>query len=109
VAASPDSSGYSDRVFRVFRDAGLEPSTVPDPYPDLGLQAVRQRRGVVIYVRSAYPERLEGSAFVPLEPLLTLPFHLAVHRDAPNAASNVLVEAARRLRQRLLDEDLIAR
>ena len=109
VAASPDSSGYSDRVFRAFRDAGLEPSTVPDPYPDLGLQAVRERRGVVIYVRSAYPEQLEGSAFVPLEPPVTLPFHLAVHREAPNPASNVLIDAARKLRERLHDADLIAR
>jgi DNA-binding transcriptional LysR family regulator len=109
VAASPDSSGYSDRVLRAFRDAGLEPSTLPDPYPDLGLQAVRERRGVVIYVRSAYPEQLEGSSFVPLEPPVILPFHLAVHRDAANSASEVLVEAAQKLRQRLLDADLIAR
>jgi DNA-binding transcriptional LysR family regulator len=109
VAASPDSSGYSDRVFRAFRDAGLEPSTLPDPYPDLGLQAVRERRGVVIYVRSAYPEQLEGSAFVPLEPPVKLPFHLVVHRDAPNPASEVLVEAAQKVRQRLLDSDLIPR
>jgi DNA-binding transcriptional LysR family regulator len=109
VAASPDSSGYSDRVFQAFRDAGLEPSTLPDPYPDLGLQAVRERRGVVIYVRSAYPSELEGSAFVPLEPAVTLPFHLAVHRDASGPATDVLIEAAQKVRQRLLETDLIAR
>jgi DNA-binding transcriptional LysR family regulator len=105
VAASPDSSGYSDRVFAAFHDVGLTPKTLPDPYPDLGLQAVRERRGVVIYVRSAYPEQLEGSAFVPLEPPLTLPFHLAVPRASRNPGSHVLVEAAQDLRRRLHEDD----
>jgi DNA-binding transcriptional LysR family regulator len=94
VAASADSSGYSDRVLGAFRAAGLEAKAVPDPYPDLGLQAVRERRGVVIYVRSAYPEHLDGSVFVPLEPPFTLPFHLAVPRDARNPGSEVLIDAA---------------
>ncbi|MFL5926945.1 MAG: LysR family transcriptional regulator [Gaiellaceae bacterium] len=106
VAASADSSGYSSRVFGAFRDAGLEPKTLPDPYPDLGLQAVRERRGFVIYVRSAYPEQLEDSAFVPLEPPLTLPFHLAVHRGARHPGTEVLLDSARDLRQRLLAEQL---
>jgi LysR family transcriptional regulator, benzoate and cis,cis-muconate-responsive activator of ben and cat genes len=107
VAASPDSSGYSARVVAAFRDAGLEPKTLADPYPDLGVQAVRERRGVVIYVRSAYPERMDGSSFVALEPPLTLPFHLAVHREGRNPGSDVLIEAAQDLRQRLLDEQLV--
>jgi DNA-binding transcriptional LysR family regulator len=101
VAATPDSSGYSERVLGAFHAAGLEPQTLPDPYPDLGVQAVRERRGVVIYVRSAYPEQMEGSAFVRLEPPLTLPFHLAVHRDTRNPGTEVLIEATRELRQRL--------
>jgi DNA-binding transcriptional LysR family regulator len=101
VAASPDSSGYSDRVFGAFHAAGLEPNALPDPYPDLGLQAVREQRGIVVYVRSAYPEHLEGSAFVPLEPPVTLPFHLAVHRDARNPGAEVLIEAAQDLSRRL--------
>ena len=29
--------------------------TRPDPYPDLGLQAVREGLGVVVYVRGAFP------------------------------------------------------
>lgn len=101
VAANPDSTGYTDRVVRAFRDAGIEPKTLPDPYPDLGVQAIRERRGIVIYVRSAYPEQMESSAFVQLEPALTLPFHLAVHRDTRNPGSNALLDAARNLRQRL--------
>ena len=101
VASSPDSSGYSERVFAAFRSAGLEPKTLPDPYPDLGLQAVREKRGVVVYVRSAYPEQLEGSAFVPIEPAFTLPFHLAVPRESRNPGSDVLIAAGRELRERL--------
>src|SRR4051794_7660877 len=109
VAASPDSSGYSDRVFAAFHDAGLEPTTLADPYPNLGLQAVREHRGVVLYVRSAYPEQLEGSAFVPIEPRLTFPFHLAVPRRSRNPGSEVLIAAAHELRERLVaDEDASA-
>jgi DNA-binding transcriptional LysR family regulator len=104
IAASPDSSGYSERVFEAFHEAGLEPKTLPDPYPDLGLQAIREQRGVVIYVRSAYPEHLDGSVFVTLEPAVTLPFHLVVHRDSRNPGSDVLVEAAQTLRVRLAEE-----
>jgi DNA-binding transcriptional LysR family regulator len=105
VAASPDSSGFSDRVLAAFRAAGLEPTTIPDPYPDLGVQAVRERRGIVIYVRSAYPEQLDGSAFVPIEPPFTLPFHLAVPRASRNPGSDVLIAAAHDLRRRLLTDD----
>ena len=103
IAASPDSGGYSERVLDAFREAGLEPRTLADPYPDLGVQAVREGRGVVIYVRSAYPEQMEGSAFVRLEPPLMFPFQLAVHREERNPGSDVLIDAARALRPRLLD------
>jgi DNA-binding transcriptional LysR family regulator len=104
IAASPDSSGYSDRILELFHDAGLEPKTLPDPYPDLGLQAIREQHGVVIYVRSAYPADLDGSSFVSLEPPVTLPFHLVVHRDSRNPGSDALVTAARTLRLRLSEE-----
>jgi DNA-binding transcriptional LysR family regulator len=94
VAASADSSGYSDRVLAAFVAAGLQPRTLADPYPDLGLQAVREHRGVVVYVRSAYPAQLEGSAFVPIEPAFALPFHLAVPRTSRSLGVEVLLDAA---------------
>ena len=31
----------------------------------------------MVYARSAFPGELDGSVFVPLEPSLLLPFHLA--------------------------------
>lgn len=86
IAAGQDSSGFTILVLRAFVAAGVEPRTRSDPYPDLGLQAVREGLGVVVYVRSAFPPDLEGSTFVPIEPLLTLPFALA-YRDAPPTAA----------------------
>ena len=86
VAAGQDSGGFTDRVVRAFADAGVEPRTRPDPYPDLGLQAVREGLGVVVYARGAFPSELTGSAFVPVTPPLTLPFALAVRAGARTAA-----------------------
>lgn len=55
VAATTDSIGYSGRVLAAFAAAGISPRTRVDPSPDLGLQAVRDSAGVVVYARSAYP------------------------------------------------------
>jgi DNA-binding transcriptional LysR family regulator len=94
VASSRDSGGFSDRVLRAFEQAGLAPRTMQDPYPDLGHQAVRDGLGIVIYARSAFPEDLVGSAFVPLEPRLPLPFHLAVRTDAGDPAVRTVLSIA---------------
>jgi DNA-binding transcriptional LysR family regulator len=64
----------------------VTPATRPDPYPDLGLQAVREGLGVVVYVRGAFPPELPGSAFVPLEPPLSFPFHLTCREGARSPA-----------------------
>jgi DNA-binding transcriptional LysR family regulator len=103
VAASHDSTGFSARVRSAFAAAGVEPRTRPDPYPDLGLQAVREGLGVVVYARSAFPERLEGSAFVPFAPPLALPFHLAIRAGSAGAPARagapvrIVTEIARAL------------
>src|SRR6476661_2708973 len=57
VAASHDSTGFSERILSVFTRDGITPHTRTDPYPDLGLQAVREGLGIVIYARSAFPEQ----------------------------------------------------
>jgi DNA-binding transcriptional LysR family regulator len=62
VAASRDSTGFTDRVLAAFTELGIAPQIRTDPYPDLGLQAVRERLGIVIYARSAFPNHLAGSA-----------------------------------------------
>ena len=67
TAASRDSGGFTDRILTAFASVGLAPRTLADPYPDLGLQAVREGLGVVIYARGAFPPDLAGSAFVALE------------------------------------------
>ena len=96
VAGGRDSGGFTDRVVRAFAAAGVEqPRTRPDPYPDLGLQAVREGLGVVVYARSAFPPDLAGSAFVPIDPPVTLPFALAYRPEASSAAlASVLAVAA---------------
>jgi DNA-binding transcriptional LysR family regulator len=85
VAASRDSAGFTDRVLSAFTERGIAPRTRVDPHPDLGLQAVREGLGIVIYARSAFPAELSGSTFVPLDPTLALPFQLA-HRGGTKSA-----------------------
>jgi DNA-binding transcriptional LysR family regulator len=100
IASSHDSGGYTDRVLAAFAAAAITPRTRPDPYPDLGLQAVRERLGVVIYARGAFPDPLPGSAFVPLIPDVLLPFHLATRTGTASAALRAVADAARTLAQR---------
>lgn len=97
VAASDDSRGFSARVLSAFADLGLAPRTRTDPYPDLGLQAVRDHLGIVVYARSAYPAALAGSAFVPLRPILGLPFHLASRTGAASTPIRRVQAVARAL------------
>jgi DNA-binding transcriptional LysR family regulator len=75
----------------------MTPHTLADPYPDLGLQAVRENLGIVVYPRSAFPAELPGSAFIPLTPPLRMPFHLA-YRSPPKAtAIRSVLQVARSL------------
>jgi DNA-binding transcriptional LysR family regulator len=82
VAEGAESGGFTARVLELCRARGFEPDTRPDPYPDLGLQAVREGLGVVVYVRGAFAPELPGSAFVPVAPPAGFPFAVA-WRDAP--------------------------
>ena len=97
VAASSDSAGFTARVVSAFEAAGLTPRLRADPHPDLGLQAVREGLGIVIYARSAFPEKLDGSAFVPLKPPLVLPFQLASRA----ASTSVPVKTVLRIAEQL--------
>ena len=91
IAGGRESGGFSDRVLGAFEAAGIVPRTAPDPYPDLGLRAVREGVGVVVYARTAFPAELDGSAFVALAPALPLPFHVAWRpRSATRALEAVL-------------------
>jgi DNA-binding transcriptional LysR family regulator len=95
VAAGQESSGFSALVVDYLTANGVAPRTRPDPYPDLGLQAVREGLGIVVYVRGAFPEPLEGSAFVALEPPLRMPFHVARRSGRPSAAVRTLLAVVR--------------
>ena len=52
--------GYTSTVLALCRAAGFEPRTVADPYPDLGVQAIREGLGVVVY--PARPSRPSSAA-----------------------------------------------
>jgi DNA-binding transcriptional LysR family regulator len=97
VGATEDSRGFSDRVLAAFRITGITPRALADPYPDLGLQAVREGLGIVIYPRSAFPAQLAGSAFIPLAPPLEMPFHLAYRAPAHTPALRSVLQVARAL------------
>jgi DNA-binding transcriptional LysR family regulator len=97
VAATDDSQGFSNRVLSAFAAAGIVPRTLADPYPDLGLQAVRENLGLVIYPRSAFPTELRGSAFIPLAPAVPMPFHLAYRAPAATTAIRSVLHVARSL------------
>jgi len=100
VSAGRDSSGFTDRVLSAFTEAGIAPHTLVDPYPDLGLQAVREGLGMVVYSRSAFPQQLTGSAFVPLRPPIALPFHLAAREREKGAAVREIIGIANELQER---------
>jgi DNA-binding transcriptional LysR family regulator len=98
VAESAESGGFTETVLGFFAGAGLAPPRVrPDPYPDLGLQAVREGLGVVLYVRSAFPPQLRGSAFVPVKPEVGFPFSLLWRSGPRSAALDAVLEVARGL------------
>jgi DNA-binding transcriptional LysR family regulator len=99
VAGGPESPGYTATIVELCRGAGFEPTTIPDPYPDLGLQAVRDGLGVVIYVRTAFAPALPGSAFVPIAGGATLPFDLLRRPGAPSAALRAVLDVAGGLAQ----------
>jgi DNA-binding transcriptional LysR family regulator len=96
VAGGKDSPGYTAAVIAACRAAGFDPRTRPDPYPDLGTQAVREGLGVVLYVRTAFGPRLEGSVLVPIEPVATFPFVLVWREDARSAALSAVLAASAR-------------
>lgn len=97
IAGSPDSPGYTVTVVDLCRQAGFEPSTVRDPYPDLGLQAVREGIGIVIYVRTAFAPDMPGSVFVPVDGGASLPFDLLWRRGARSGALDATLAVARGL------------
>jgi DNA-binding transcriptional LysR family regulator len=94
VAGGNDSPGYTAAVVAACRAAGFEPHTRPDPYPDLGTQAIREGLGILLYVRTAFGPRLQGSVLVPVEPVVTFPFVLVWREDARSAALSAVLAAS---------------
>ena len=100
VAGGPDSPGYTQVVIELCRAAGFTPRTAEDPYPDLGLQAVREGLGVSLYVRSAFAPEMPGSAFVRVQDPASFPFDLLWRRGTRSGALDAVLAVARGLRDR---------
>jgi DNA-binding transcriptional LysR family regulator len=94
IAGGKDSPGYTAAVISACRAAGFEPRTRPDPYPDLGTKAIREGLGIVLYVRTAFGPRLDGSVLVPVEPVVTFPFVLVWREETRSAALSAVLTAA---------------
>jgi DNA-binding transcriptional LysR family regulator len=94
VGSSSDPSGFSERLVAAFAAAGVAPQTTVHPYPDLGLQAVREGLGVLPYPRSAFPGHVPGIVSVGIAGAPTFPFQIAFRADATSAALRAVVESA---------------
>jgi DNA-binding transcriptional LysR family regulator len=97
IAGGEDSSGWTTAVIDACRGAGFEPRVTPDPHADLGMRAVREGVGVVLYPRASFPPRLDGSLLLELDPPVTLPFDLVWAPFRRSGAVEAVLEAARRL------------
>lgn len=92
VAGGKDSDGYTAAVLAACRAAGFEPTTRADPYPDLGIQAVREGLGIVLYAQSGFPTQLERTMLIPVVPEVPLPFVLLWRDDGPNTRLRALLD-----------------
>jgi DNA-binding transcriptional LysR family regulator len=94
VGSSSDALVFSERLLAAFAAVGVEPKTAVHPYPDLGLQAVREGLGVLLYPCGAFPRDVPGIASLGVDGSPLLPFHLAVREDATSAALRAVAGTA---------------
>jgi DNA-binding transcriptional LysR family regulator len=94
IIAGSNSDPFGERLAAAFAAAGIEPKATAHPYPDLGLQAVREGLGVLLFPRGAFPRDVPGIASLGVDGSPQLPFHLAVRADATSAALRAVVETA---------------
>jgi hypothetical protein len=97
IAGGRESGGFIDRVLGAFEASGLKSRTTPDPEPDpdLGLRAVRESIGVVVYVRGCGCARVPGSALAALDRPPTMPCHLAWRTSSRTRALGAILHAVR--------------
>ncbi|MEN0014608.1 MAG: LysR substrate-binding domain-containing protein [Solirubrobacteraceae bacterium] len=100
VAGSEDSSGWTSAVLDACAAAGFTPKTVPDPYAHLGMRAVKEGLGVVLYPRVAFAEHLGDSVLLELVEPVTFPFALIWPEHRRSGTIDAILGAAREIRAR---------
>lgn len=98
VGSGSASAGFTNALLGVLRGNGIEPRTVADPYPDLGLLAAAEGLGVTIGLATRLDGRIRGLAAVELDPAVTLPFDLVWRGENRSPALQVVIETAREVR-----------
>lgn len=100
VAAGEDSLGWTDAVLSACAASGFTPKTLPDPYAHLGMRAVQEGLGVVLYPRTAFSAHLGDSVLIDLAEPLTFPFTLIWRPDRRSGTVDAVLAAARTIRER---------
>lgn len=84
VGSGEASRGYTEAIVKLFADAGLNPRTLADPYPDLGLLAAIEGRAVVLGSPVHAVQERHDLVVLEVTPSCTLPFELVWReRDVP--------------------------
>ena len=98
VGSGEGSRGFTEAVVDLFAAEGLDPPTLADPYPDLGLLAAIEGRAVVVGSGASWQKTRRDLVVLDVVPARTLPFELIWRdREAP-ATVAALLAIARRLR-----------
>jgi DNA-binding transcriptional LysR family regulator len=100
VGSGDASRGYTERIEMLFAAAGLSPTTLPDPYPDLGLLAAIEGRAIVLGSPVQAVRERQDLAILDVAPRVTLPFDLVWRDRALPATLAAIIDIARQLRDR---------
>ena len=98
VGSGEASRGFTEAIIDLFAGEGLEPPTLADPYPDLGLLAAIEGRAVFIG-SAAYAQKPRSDLVVlDIDPPRTLPIVLVWRDREPPATVAALLGLARSVR-----------
>ena len=98
VGSGEASRGFTEAVIDLFADEGLEPPTLADPYPDLGLLAAIEGRAVVVGSPVYSTKGRSDLVLLEVVPPRTFPIALVWRDREPPATVAALLDIAREVR-----------